>query len=123
MSFEHIIEEKIKQSIRDGDFDHLPGKGRPLPKDELGYVPDELRNSYRILKNANMLPEEMQLKKEIVEIEELVHTIQDPEQKEAYRRQLTEKKIRFDMLMEKRKISQSSAFRQYGGKINRRFGI
>lgn len=123
MSFDHIIEEKIKQSMRNGDFDHLPGKGKPLPKDEFAHVPDELRNSYRLLKNANMLPEEMQLKKEIIEIEELIQSIQNPEEKDSFKRQLSEKKIRFDMLMEKRKISQSGAFRQYGSKINHRLGF
>ncbi|MCA0971933.1 DUF1992 domain-containing protein [Halobacillus litoralis] len=123
MGFEHLIEEKIKQSMKNGDFDNLPGKGKPLPEDEFAHVPAELRNSYRILKNANMLPEEMRLQKEIVEIEELLHTIKDPEERQPYVKQLSEKRIRFDVLMEKRNISQSNAFRQYEGKVNRKLGF
>lgn len=123
MDFGHLIEEKIKQSMEKGDFDHLPGKGKPLPKDDLAYVPNELRNSYRILKNANMLPEEMSLKKEIVEIEDLLCSIKDSEQAEIYRKKLSEKRIRFDLLMERRKVSKTGAFRQYQHKITNRFGF
>ncbi|WP_082235073.1 DUF1992 domain-containing protein [Halobacillus massiliensis] len=121
MDFGHLIEEKIKKSIEQGDFDNLPGKGKPLPKDELSYVPSELRNSYRILKNANMLPEEMQLKKEIVQLEELLEQQENPDP--TKRKALTEKKIRYNMLMEKRKMQNSAAYRQYGGTISKKFGF
>ncbi|MFC7322840.1 DUF1992 domain-containing protein [Halobacillus campisalis] len=122
MDLSHLVEEKIKQSIKQGDFDHLPGKGKPLPKDDLAYVPDDLRNSYRILKNANMLPEEMQLKKEIVQLEELITESEECEEASRWNVQLTEKKLRYNMLMEKRKLQSSQAFRQYSSKIERKFG-
>ena len=34
LSFESWIEQQIQQAQRDGEFDDLPGKGRPLPLDE-----------------------------------------------------------------------------------------
>ena len=123
MDFGHLIEEKIKKSMERGDFDHLPGKGKPLPKDEFSHLPSELRNSYRILKNANMLPEEMIVKKQIVELEELLAEVKDPQLSSHYRKEWKEKKLRFDMMMEKKKLNQSSAFRQYQNKIDRRFGF
>ncbi|SFK21182.1 protein of unknown function [Halobacillus dabanensis] len=123
MDFGHLIEEKIKKSIEQGDFDNLPGKGKPLPKDEFTHLPSELRNSYRILKNANMLPEEMVVKKEIIELEELLAEVKDPQLSSYYRKEWKEKKLRFDMLMEKRKLNQSNAFRQYQHKIDRHFGF
>ncbi|GEN53547.1 J-domain-containing protein [Halobacillus faecis] len=123
MDYGHLIEEKIKQSMKNGDFDNLPGKGKPLPKDEFAHLPPELRNSYRILKNANMLPEEMILKKEMVEIEDLLAEIKDPKLSAYYKKEWKEKKLRFDMMMEKRKMDQSGAFKQYQSKIDRRFGF
>ncbi|MFD1020781.1 DnaJ family domain-containing protein [Thalassobacillus hwangdonensis] len=123
MDFTSIVEEKIKQSIQNGELDNLPGKGKPLPKDDLEHIPDELKMGYRILKNANILPEELQLKKEVVSLEEMIAYCEDPEQKEKYRRQLTEKQLRFQMMMEKRRMKQSSAFRTYGNKINNRMGL
>ncbi|CDQ20474.1 protein of unknown function [Halobacillus karajensis] len=123
MDYGHLIEEKVKQAIEKGEFDHLPGKGRPLPKDKFAHLPPELRNSYRILKNAHMLPEEMILKKEIIELEELLEQIKDPQLSSHYKKEWKEKKLRFDMMMEKRKVHQSSAFKRYQKKINHRFGF
>ncbi|REJ08110.1 DUF1992 domain-containing protein [Halobacillus trueperi] len=123
MDYGHLIEEKIKQSMKKGDFDNLPGKGKPLSKDEFAHLPPELRNSYRILKNANMLPEEMILKKEMVEIEDLLAEVTDPQLSAHYKKEWKEKKLRFDMMMEKRKLNQSGAFKQYQSKIDRRFGF
>ena len=34
MSFEKIAEEKIQNAIAAGEFDNLPGKGKPLEKEE-----------------------------------------------------------------------------------------
>ncbi|MBH0231224.1 DUF1992 domain-containing protein [Halobacillus yeomjeoni] len=123
MDFGQIIEEKIKQAIDRGDFDDLPGKGKPLPKDEFAYLPEDVRNSYRILKNANMLPEEMILKKEMTELEYLIADAADQDREKELKKQWSEKKIRFDLMMEKRKLNQSVAFRQYQNKINRRLGF
>ncbi|SIS48942.1 DnaJ family domain-containing protein [Salimicrobium flavidum] len=121
MDLSHIIEEKIKRAVDQGDFDNLPGKGEPLPKDEFAHLPDDLRNSYRVLKNAGMLPEEMQVKKEVVELEELLETIVDTDEKKNVEKKLTEKRLRFQMLMEKRKMSQSPAYSQYNNAIANRF--
>lgn len=57
--FRIMAEEKIKEAIRGGEFDHLPGAGKPLPPDDMEGVPEELRMGYRLLKNAGILPEEL----------------------------------------------------------------
>ena len=33
--FLNIAEEKIRQAIRNGDLDHIPGKGKPLQLEDL----------------------------------------------------------------------------------------
>ena len=75
--FENIVEERIKQAQREGHFDNLPGAGKPLPKEDLSHIPEELRMPYRILKNADCLPPEIELKKEIRQIEALLAGITD----------------------------------------------
>nr|WP_315988872.1 DnaJ family domain-containing protein [Desulforamulus aquiferis] len=37
--------------------------------DDLSHIPDDLRCGYILLKNAGVLPEEMELKKEIVSLQ------------------------------------------------------
>ncbi len=73
MSFwERIAEERIQEAMARGEFDHLPGAGKPLPEDDLPGVPPELRMAYRILKNAGYVPEEVQLRREIADVHQLL---------------------------------------------------
>jgi len=79
--FEKIVEERIQQSIKKGEFDNLPGMGKPLNLDDFTNVPGELRMAYKILKNADCLPPEIELKKEILQAETLLHDMKDTKQK------------------------------------------
>jgi hypothetical protein len=120
MDFTRLVEEKIKKSIADGDFENLEGKGEPLKLEDLSHVPEELRTSYKILKNSGYLPEEMMLKKNIAELEDLLAVCEGKEEKEHLEEEISEKLLRFNLLMEKRKLSHSRAFKQYQSKIHNR---
>jgi hypothetical protein len=47
------------EAVSRGEFDDLPGAGRPLDLNDDPLVPQELRVAYRILKNAGYLPPEV----------------------------------------------------------------
>jgi hypothetical protein len=81
--YQKIIEKKIQEAQERGEFDNLPGKGEPLELEDESRVPEDLRLSHKILKNANCLPPELELKKEIRQMEELLDDI--PDEKEKYR--------------------------------------
>lgn len=81
--FEKIVEERIQKALMGGEFDNLPGEGRPLTLDEDDHIPEELRLAYKILKNADCLPPEVQLRKEIHQTEELLAAMTD--EAERYR--------------------------------------
>lgn len=78
---DHIAEQQIRDAQRRGEFDNLPGSGKPLQLDDDSHVPPHLRASYRMLKNANCLPPELELRKEIRRVEELLPTLGDEEKK------------------------------------------
>ncbi len=61
MSCHRNADEKIKQAIAKGEFDNLPGKGKPLDLGAYFATPEHLRMGYSILKNAGIIPEEMEL--------------------------------------------------------------
>jgi len=69
------VEKHIKDAQEKGEFDNLPGSGQPLVLDDDSAVPDELRTSYRILKNAGYLPPELQDRKEAIELDHLLQTL------------------------------------------------
>ncbi|ACB84216.1 DnaJ family domain-containing protein [Natranaerobius thermophilus] len=119
--FEQMCEEKIRQAEQDGVFDNLPGKGKPLELQDLSQVPEELRAGYKILKNSGYLPEEVQLKKELVNLDDLIKACNDPDEKQDLKRQRNEKMLRFNQLMEKRSIKKTSAFKKYRNKIRQKF--
>jgi hypothetical protein len=80
---EKIIEKKIKEALEKGEFDNLPGKGEPLKFEDDSGVPEDLRLAYKILKNADCLPPEIELRKEIRQMEDMLADI--PDEKERYR--------------------------------------
>jgi hypothetical protein len=100
---EKIAEARIRDAMARGDFDNLAGRGQPLRLEDLSKVPEDLRAGYVLLKNAGVLPEEMQLHKEMVTLESLIDACADPEERTRLRTDLNWKMIRFRMLMERRR--------------------
>ena len=88
--FQKIAERRIQEAMKDGAFDDLPGKGKPLPLESDSHVPEDLRMAYKILKNAGYVPPEISLRKEIAKTEDLLAGMDDTE---ARYRQL--KKLNF----------------------------
>jgi hypothetical protein len=58
--FAALVERRIAEAMARGEFDHLPGQGKPLVLDDDRLVPEEVRVAYRILKNAGFVPPELE---------------------------------------------------------------
>lgn len=97
-----IIEQNIKRAMKQGAFNDLPGQGKPLQLTDLRFVPPEQRMAFFALRNSGSLPPEMELRKEIADLEEALQTAA-AEEKTAIRKRLTEKRMFYDVLMERRK--------------------
>jgi hypothetical protein len=76
-AFELIAEEKIRESMRAGAFDDLPGAGKPLMLDDDRLIPEDVRMAYRILKNAGFVPPELEARKEAAGLRQLLATTAD----------------------------------------------
>ena len=70
--FEKIVEERIRRAQERGEFDARSGAGQPLALEPDGHIAEDLRLAYKILKNAECLPPEVELKKEIEKTEDLL---------------------------------------------------
>lgn len=103
--FVTLAEGKIREALLNGEFDNLPNKGKPLNLDDMAHIPEELRAGYTILKNAGVLPEEMELKKEIVSLQKLIDSCHEEQERGSLQRKLTCKMLKFDILMEKRALN------------------
>ena len=91
--FEKIVEERIRRAFERGEFDDLSGAGKPLALEDDSSVPEELRLAFKILKNAECLPPEIELRKEIEKTEDILAAM--PDTAEKYR---TLKKLNFLIL-------------------------
>ena len=85
---ETIAENRIRAALEEGFFDNLPGKGKPLNLDDDHGVPEDLRLTFKILKNAGCLPIEMELNREIYNLRQLLKTAIDETSRKELRREL-----------------------------------
>jgi len=85
---DRIVEERIQRAQEDGAFDDLPGKGKPLKLEDDSFVPEDLRLTYKILKNSNCLPVEIELRKQIFNLRQLLNATIDEETRRELRRDL-----------------------------------
>ncbi len=76
-AFNKIAEKKIQEAMDQGQFDDLPGRGQPLQLENDSHLPMDIRMAHKILKNAGCLPQELELRKEISTIEELLEGQKD----------------------------------------------
>ncbi len=76
---DQIVEQRMKEAQRTGEFDDLPGKGKPLTLDDDSMIPEELRVGYRILKNHGAVPPELERYREIQHLEQLIEQIRHDE--------------------------------------------
>ncbi len=59
------IDEQIRDAMRKGQFDNLPGAGKPLKLEDDAHTPEHLRMAHKLLKDNDLVPDWMAQGKEI----------------------------------------------------------
>jgi hypothetical protein len=101
--FDRIVEALIREAQERGEFDSLPGKGKPIDLDEYFQMPEDVRMAHSLLKNAGITSPEIQLLKEIAELRQLLTSLVDEMKKQEVQKKIQEKQIEFNLMMERRK--------------------
>ncbi len=76
-----VAEKRIEDAIKAGMFDNIPGQGKPLRLEDDSHIVPELRMAYKILRNAGCLPPELEERKEINRLVELLEECDDEQSK------------------------------------------
>lgn len=105
MSIEKLVEQQIRRAIEAGEFDNLPGKGKPIDLRAYFETPEDLRMAYSILKSNNFVPEEVELLKEITALKKRLESAPGEQQQAQLRKEISQKTFAFNMLIDKRKRS------------------
>lgn len=108
MSFEKIVEALIKEAQERGEFDNLPGKGKPIDLTSYFETPEEVRLAQSVLKNAGMTSPEVQILKEIAELRQVREAVVDEAKKQEIRKRIEQKQMEFNLMMERQKRQRSS---------------
>jgi hypothetical protein len=87
----------------DGEFDVLPGRGRPLEFEDMSHVPAELRMGFKLLRNAGCLPPELEARKELTRLGGLVAAAGDAEERAHLSRLRADAELRYALLVERRR--------------------
>jgi len=95
---EKIAEERIREAMARGEFANLPGAGKPLHLEDDVMIPEDLRVAYKILKNAGCIPPELELRKEILTLRDLLRTIEDEDAKRDNIRELNYKLLKLSIM-------------------------
>lgn len=116
---ERLAEQRILEAQRNGEFEDLAGKGKPLELADYSSLPEDLRMAYHLLKNANVLPPEAELLKDIHVLEDLLKHVEDEGERQSLAKSLQWKLIRLDML--KKRSMDLGTVRNYGRRIVAKF--
>jgi len=63
--FESHIDKILREARENGDFDNLPGKGKPIQWEDETHVPEDQRMAQRLLKNNGFTLDWIEMGKEI----------------------------------------------------------
>jgi hypothetical protein len=101
MSFEKLVEERIRAAMEAGEFTNLQGAGRPLNLDEYFATPEDVRMAYSVLKNSHVLPPELELLKEIESLKAAITAADASGERARLRRELNQRHLQYDVLMDR----------------------
>jgi DnaJ homologue, subfamily C, member 28, conserved domain len=102
--FALLAESKIRTAMARGEFDNLPGHGRPLQLEDCSRVPADLRIGFKLLRNAGCLPPELEARKEVTRLGTLIAATGDPEERAQLFRLRADAELRYQLLVEHRQL-------------------
>ena len=107
MSFDRIVEAIIKEAMERGEFDDLPGKGKPIDLSEYFETPEDVRLANSVLRNAGMTSREVELLNEIAELKQILAATLDEKKKGEIAKEIRQKQVEFSLKMERQKRQRS----------------
>lgn len=79
---QYLANQKIEKAIENGEFKNLAGFGKPVENRDYFKVPQEQRMAFHILKNAGLVPKEVEIRKDLYHLRQYVKNCNDLSRKE-----------------------------------------
>lgn len=98
--FQKLAEDKIQEAVERGEFNNLKNAGQQINYQEYVALPASLRMMHKLLKDANCLPPEVEMMKQITGIKEvLAKPDLKPADRVKYTKLLRTKETEFELRM------------------------
>lgn len=102
--FSKLTEAQIQKAKAEGQFDNLEGEGKPLPKREgEGFQDAGLAVGLRAMSQAGVLPEEIELKKQVDDAKARYVAASTEDEKKTIMREIADLNLKFEIAREARK--------------------
>jgi len=101
MSIEKFVEKQINKAMAEGEFDNLPGRGKPIDLEAYFQTPEDLRLCYAMLKNGEFVPEEVQMLKDVEALRARLADCADEAERARLEKSINEKVLSFKMAVER----------------------
>lgn len=101
--FEKIAQNRIQEAIENGAFERLGNKGQPINLDEYFATPADIRVGNSVLKNANVIPAEVELLREIGQLQTQIENAPDEEAARQLKKIRAEKQMQLRLILERNK--------------------
>ena len=99
MSSEKGIEAINREAMERGEFDNLPGEGRPIDLSIYFNTPQDVRLAFALLKNAGITPREVELLQEIAKLKESLETCSGEQEQHKTMKAIEERRLRLNLIM------------------------
>ena len=103
MSIERLVEKKIREAMENGEFDNLAGSGQPVDLSAYFASPEDMRVGHKLLKDANIIPEELELLREAEALKAELARSSAEDEKRKIRKTIEEKLLKYNLLKERQK--------------------
>ena len=100
---DNLVEQKIRQAMEDGEFDHLSSKGKRIDLTDYFEIPEDIRLAYSVMKNAGVLPPEIELMAEIRDLEQLRTKLSKDMRASDIQSRLQDLRLRLRLQLERRR--------------------
>lgn len=89
-----------------GEFEDLPGKGKPIDLEAYFNTPEDLRMAFSLLKANEFVPHEVEIMREIGALKERLDASRDEAEQRELGRKIDEKRLTLNLLMDNRRRRQ-----------------
>lgn len=103
MPSEKLVDKMIREAMAKGEFDNLPGSGQPIDLTEYFAAPEDVRLGHKLLKDANIIPEELELLREAEELKAELARCSTEDEKRQIRRAIDDRLLKYNLLIERQK--------------------